>query len=348
MLFHGRFRKIVFRAFRVGFVTILAFLAIVVLAVFYFSYFLPKPGKINYGVNFSPYYAKEELGLNWKDTYISMLDDLGAKNLRLVAYWNRIESFPDVYDFSDLDWQLEEAEKRGANVILTIGRKVPRWPECFEPAWALSGGEEYIKGRLLKYLSILVERYRENSIIKYWQVENEPFFPFGECLNLIQDKNFLEEEINFVRALDTKKREVIVQDSGEGGYWPVTYGLGDYLAISMYRRILFDFWILPKEIYFKYPLPSWSYRAKARLFGISPSKIIVTELQAEPWGFKPLISLTKKERDLTMDEERFKETITYAQNTGISSLYFWGAEWWYWEKQNGNSFYWNTARDLFN
>ena len=49
-----------------------------------------------------------------------------------------------------------------------------------------------------------------------------------------------------------------------------------------------------------------------------------------------------------MSRTDFLETISYAQKTGFKDLYLWGAEWWLWEKQNnGNPFYWDTAKAIF-
>jgi len=95
-----------------------------------------KPAdEINWGIVFSQKHA-EFLGLDWKENYSAILDDLGVKHLKLIAYWDLIEKEPDNYDFSDLDWQTQEAEKRGAKILLVIGIKVPRWPECHFPDWA--------------------------------------------------------------------------------------------------------------------------------------------------------------------------------------------------------------------
>jgi len=148
-----------------------------------------------------------------------------------------------------------------------------------------------------------------------------------------------------VREIDS--RPILIQDSGEGGLWFPSYQAGDYLGISMYRRIWYNFWniLFGKFIYFKYPLSFWSYKIKAGLVGIPYEKVIVTELQAEPWG--PLISseLSKEEKDKTMSEHLFIDTVNYAQKAGFKDLYFWGAEWWLFEKKvNNNPFFWDTAR----
>ena len=73
--------------------------------------------EVNFGVTFSNYYAME-LGLDWKAAYLATLDDLGVKNLRLAAYWSEIEPENDAFNFDSLDFEINEAEKRNAKVIL--------------------------------------------------------------------------------------------------------------------------------------------------------------------------------------------------------------------------------------
>ena len=329
---------------------ILAFLLIIIFAPFLlFLYLRPTPQhNINYGITFSNKYS-EQLGLDWKGTYIKILDDLGVDNLRLIAYWDDIEATKNVYNFSDIKWQLDEAQKRNIPVIMTIGRKVPRYPECFEPAWWKEiTSEDIRKAELFEYLKMTVSELKGYSVIDKWQVENEPFFPFGDCKFKIE-YNTVKQEIELVRKLDT--RPIVVQDSGEGGYWRPSFTLGDYLAISMYRKIWYDFWgaLAGNFIYFQYPLAHWTYKIKADLTGVPYQRIIVTELQGEPWGPTINSELAQIEKDKTMSRNDFLATLSYAQQSGFKDLYVWGAEWWLWEKEvNNNSFFWNTAKALFN
>lgn len=303
---------------------------------------------INYGITFSNKYA-EEIGLDWKDTYISIMDDLGIDNLRLVAYWDDIESTRDQYDFTDIKWQLAEAEKRNIPVILTLGKKVPRYPECFPPDWWRDIEDEEIRNsELLEYIEIAVKELQGYTNIEKWQVENEPFFPFGHCPHEIK-YNMVKREVEVVRKLDG--RPIIIQDSGEGGYWYPTFALGDYLAISMYRKIWYDFWgaLGGNFIYFQYPLAHWTYKIKADIAQVPYQRIVVTELQGEPWGPRINTELTQEEKDKTMSREDFIATISYAQHAGFKDIYIWGAEWWLWEKDvNDNPFFWDTIKALVN
>ena len=95
----------------------------------------PTPGKTTWGITFSVRMA-EELGLEPKETYEAMLRELAPQGVRLVAYWDRIEREDDVFDFSELDWQMDRAAETRVPVILAVGQKVPRWPECHVPSWA--------------------------------------------------------------------------------------------------------------------------------------------------------------------------------------------------------------------
>lgn len=309
----------------------------------------PAPAdEIHYGVNFSNQYA-EQLRLDWHQTYLSILDDLGVKRIRLVAYWDEIEAQRDIYDFSQIKWQLEEAQKRDVEVILVTGRKVLRYPECYEPAWweALASQTEQ-EAEVYEFIHRTITELKEYGNIAMWQIENEPFFPFGECAFNIGWQT-LKNEIALVHSLDS--RPVLTQDSGEGGVWYPTYSLGDYLGISMYRRIWFDFWglVFGRTIYFQYPLAHWTYKIKANLVHVPMEKIIVTELQAEPWGPRISSDLTVEEKSRTMSRELFIDTLNYAQKSGFTELYFWGAEWWYFEKEVlGEPFYWNTAKAVLN
>ncbi len=327
----------------IGVILILA----IIPTIFLFFFFPKVQTDIKYGTTFSNKYA-EELGMDWRDTYIKMLDDLKVRNLRLTAYWDEVEPSRDKYDYSMIKWQVEEAQKRNAKVILAFGRKAPRWPECFEPQWWKDiPDRETRQLELYEYIEQTVTELKQYDNIEIWQVENEPYFPFGECQKDIQ-KAEVDHEVQIVRNLDS--RPILIQDSGEGGLWYPSYHTGDYLSISMYRRIWYDFWGIfgGKFIYFQYPLPFWSYKIKAATLGIPYEKVFVTELQAEPWGPGINSVLSEEEKNKTMSKSDFYATLSYAQSAGFKRLYLWGAEWWLWEKEhNNNPYFWDTARALY-
>jgi len=314
------------------------------LAIFTFL-FIGFPGSqkkdIVWGVNFSQKQA-QDLGLDWKANYLALLDDLGAKNLRVASYWDLIEKEQGKYDFSDLDWQIKIAEERGVKVILVIGMKTPRWPECHEPSWAQSQKSNLKSQNLLKYIDEIVNRYRNSSAIWAWQVENEPFFPFGDCPKF--DEGILKKEIESVKSIDS--RPVLISDTGEFSLWFEPAKLGDIVGITMYRKA----WFENLNSYISYPFPAVFYSRKADIIKwIFNKKTICVEFQAEPWGPKPLYAnLAPSEQEKTMNLEQFKKNVEFAKNTGIDSFYLWGSEWAYWMKEKqAKPEIWNEMRKLF-
>lgn len=292
-----------------------------------------------YGVTFSKTYA-ESFGLDWKAVFIASMDELGIRRFRIPAYWNEVEPEQKKFNFADYDWMLAEAEKRGAKIILGIGRKLPRWPECHIPAWAEKLPPDEQKLKLAGSLAAMVKHFRSSPAILYWQVENEALFPFGICPE--PDADFLKKEVGIVKGLDS--RPVVVTDSGELSTWIKTSDIGDILGVSMYR-------IAWNNVfgYFYFPIPPAYYRKKADAISFLADKVIVTELQAEPWGRLPLTELPVGEQYHSMNIGRFRENVDFAYRTGMSEIYLWGVEWWYWlrEKQNNPEF-WNEAKKLWN
>jgi len=228
-----------FKRKKIFMITALIFLILAFILLW--SFFLgrpPKAEKITWGVNFSQKHA-QNLGLDWKETYSALISDLGAKNLKVAADWDLLEPKNDEYYFDDLDWQIKKAEENDAKIILIIGMKTSRWPECHLPSWVKNAGKAKQQEEILKMLEKVVLRYKESKAISVWQTENEPFFPFGDCQ--WSDKEFLQKEINLVRSLDPQKRPVLVSDSGEGSFWFSAAKMGDIVGTTMYRKVWFDF-----------------------------------------------------------------------------------------------------------
>lgn len=323
---------------------ILTILLIVFLIIFFYLFVgrPPESQEITFGVNFSQKHA-QNLGLEWKENYLALLDDLEVKDIKLISHWDLIESEKDKFNFDDLDWQIEEAGKKEARVILVIGIKTGRWPECHIPEWAKALNKEEQQERILNLLQKIVLRYHNSKVIWAWQVENEPFFPFGECP--WTDENFVKEEIDLVRALDNQKKPIIFSDSGEGSFWITAAKLGDIIGITMYKKA----WFKQLKMYIYYPLPPVFYWRKANLIKkIFNKKVIVVELQAEPWGPKLLYDVSLKEQEKTMNLDRFKYNVNFAKESGFNEFYLWGAEWWYWLKTKQNlPAIWSEAKGLF-
>jgi len=302
----------------------------------------PQAERITWGVNFSHKHA-QNLGLDWQKAYLALIDDLGVKNIKLGVYWDLIEPQKGEYNFSDLDWQIKTAEDKGIKLLPVIGMKAPRWPECHIPQWATDLNKEEQQKEVLGMIKEIIQRYKGSSSIIKWQVENEPFFPFGECK--WTDKDFLKKEIDLVKSLDDQKRPIVISDSGEGSFWFTAAKLGDVVGTTIYRKV----WSTQFKTYLNYPFPPVFYWRKAEIIRkIFNKKVICVELQAEPWGPELLYSSPLGEQEKTMNLEQFQKNIEFAKKTGFDEFYLWGSEWWYWmkEKQNKPEI-WNEAKKLF-
>lgn len=309
-----------------------------------------KIQKLKYGVTFSQKFAQELVGDNWKKMYLDILDDLKIRDLRLIAYWDKVEPEKDKFDFTNLDWQIAEAEKREAKIILTLGRKTPRWPECHEPNWIKTSlaRDEKLKTKnknyenaLLNYIKTTVEHYRNNAVIWAWQLENEPLFPFGNCG--ATGVKILNKEIELVKSLDV--RPIILTDSGELGFaWPYLAAKSDIFGTTLYRyvhnKILGDikYWFIPSSFF---RIKAWIAKS------LFKKDILISELQAEPWTSQPLWQVKLEDQYKTMSPEKFREVIEYAEKSAFPKAYFWGVEWWWWLKnEKGNDMMWTEVKKI--
>lgn len=297
---------------------------------------------INWGVTFSDKFSRE-LGLDPKESFKAILDDLKVNRIRLIAYWSDIEKERNLFNFSNLDWQISEAQKRNVKIILAIGMKVPRWPECHLPDWAMAPSEKVREKELLLYLEEIIKRYKNNEAIEIWQVENEPFLWFGECMK--RGKNFLSNEISLVKSID-KSRPILVTESGELGLWPRAAKAGDVFGTTMYLRVYNKYF---GEINYHLPPEFFILKEKVTRFLINDynKKFIVIELAAEPWTAKQIYETSPEEQLKSFDLDFFKYTIEYSKLTGFNEYYLWGAEWWYYLKINGYPEIWNEAKKLW-
>lgn len=333
--------KLNFKKILIRILLVLLFLLLIFLG-YLFIGTAPEAKTITWGVNFSQKHTKN-LGLDWKKTYLALLDDLKVKNIKVAAHWDLLEPEDGKFYFEDLDWQIEEAEKRGAKILLVIGMKTTRWPECHIPEWAANLEKSQQQEEILRMLEAVVLRYRDSPVIWAWHVENEPFFPFGVCPWV--DKGFVRKEVELVKSLDFLRRPVVMTDSGEGSFWIQSAQLGDIVGTTMYEKV----WFRQMGVYIRYPIPPVFYWRKAqiidKLFG---KKVICVELQAEPFGPQLLYDAPLNEQEKTMNLEQFKKNIEFAKKTGFDTFYLWGTEWWFWmkEKQNRPEI-WNEAQKLF-
>ncbi len=297
---------------------------------------LQPPSDPAWGVTFSPRYARQ-LGLDAGEAYHWVLGDLGVKRIRLPLYWDEIERTPGVYDFSDVEWYLWDAASRGVEVTLVVGQRSPRWPECHIPAW-VSPNDAGRHAALLRYVQAVTAHLKDHPAVVRWQVENEPFFSmFGVCPQT--DPDVLDAEVALARGTG---KPVQLTASGELESWVPSGRRADLLGVSLYRKS-WNQWTGHVD----YALPAAFYRLRTWLIRPFVESVVISELQAEPW-FPDLAFLQDAEMGRNLfSADDLRANAAYARKTGMPEAYFWGAEWWYFMKKQGDPSYWDAAKQLF-
>jgi hypothetical protein len=281
------------------------------------------------------------LGLDWKQTYLALLDDLKVRNIRLVAQWDEVQPEFDKFYFDDVDWMLTEADQRDVRVILAVGRRTPRWPECHDPVWVKDLPLEKAEKEQIRFVEQVVTHFKVHQSVAIWQVENEPFLrTFGKCP--VMKPSLIKTEVAAVKSLDD--RPVMVTDSGEMSDWVAASHLGDKFGYTLYRRV-YNRYIG----YFNHIFPPAYYYWKARMNNVPKEDLISVELQAEPWvPFNKDIRIDYKQFADQMTPEILRYNVIFATKTGASEIYLWGAEWWYFMKQHHAPQVWSDMTALFN
>ena len=120
--------------------------------------------------------AAEALGLDWREAYRNSLKDLNPKVIRLPVYWDRLQPAAGDYDWTATDEQMAAVVGTDTKVILAIGRKLPRWPECHVPGWVGELESVEAKQALREMLSEVVRRYQGHEALNAWQLKTRLSF----------------------------------------------------------------------------------------------------------------------------------------------------------------------------
>lgn len=293
-----------------------------------------------FGVTYSKKYATE-LGLDWKDVYLKMLDDLKIKYIRLPVYWDDVEKSEGVFDFSDYLFMIEEGQKREVEFILSFGMRTPRWPECHIPGWINIIDKEFLQEKTLVMIEQTVKTFQNFDSITHFQVENEPLLnTFGICPK--SDYNFLKKEVGLVRNLND--RPIIISATGELSLWSREVDLADVFGTTMYRIVHNPF-----LGYIKYPYFENFYKSKAKALKLQSENVFIVELQAEPWmSLEEILRIEGDEHLKSFSIDQFKANLRFAANTGFARTYLWGVEWWYFRNIIADdSSYLDLAKEIF-
>jgi hypothetical protein len=328
-------------------------------------------GPVQVGISFNPHRAAS-MGLDYRSAF-TRLEALHFRVIRLSAYWDQI----DQDGYGQLDWLMSEAQRTGQPVVLAVGMKGLGWPEFYIPASAvpvagLTQGQDAaddasLRDATLAFVSDTVLRYRDQSTLIAWQVENEPFNRAGPQ-RLWIDAGFLRDEIASVRQLDGHHRPVIVnafshfnlildQASARQGFdlrqWLgfeadsaerdglSLLGKGDILGLDVYTAIGYRF--LGHDNISRAD-GDWPDRlAKVRdLTRRQGKQAWITEAQAEPWESGANSDADPK----STSPQAMRSLFANLKDAGFSTVLFWGSEYWLWRAERGDSRWIDTVKAI--
>lgn len=276
-------------------------------------------GSTRLGISFRPRQA-EAFGLQPRESLAALLT-YSFDLVRLAAYWDRIEAGPGGFDPTELDWQVEAAEKAGKSVIICTGAvKAFGYPEYFVPAHRARppipegalvtpvSHPDLLAGAV-NFTRRVVERYRDRAAVVAWQVEHEALDPLGLEHSWRLSTAFVDREIQAVRDADPT-RPVIMN-----GFLPTslpvrlsqgwrTRGQGDSLAGALRRSDIVGVDFYPRQavlsvgawaLYLDGSTMPWHQGWRRQLreweangaerggYPARPRQVMIAEGQAEPW-----------------------------------------------------------------
>src|ERR1700704_587740 len=326
---------------------------------------------VQVGISFNPHRAAS-MGLDYRNAF-TRLEALHFRVIRLSAYWDQI----DQEGYDQLDWLMSEAKRAGQPVVLAVGMKGLGWPEFYIPASAMPAvglihgqdvaSDASLRDATLAFIHDTVLRYRDNSTLIAWQVENESFNRAGPH-RLWIDAGFLREGISSVRQLDGHHRPLIVnafshfnlildQASARQGFDFRQFlgfeadsaerdglsllGKGDVLGLDVYTAIGYRF--LGHDNVSRAD-GDWPDRlAKVRdLVRRQGKQAWITEAQAEPWETGANSDADPK----STSPQAIRSLFANLKDAGFGTILFWGSEYWLWQADRGDSRWIDTVKAI--
>ncbi|MCK9519013.1 MAG: beta-galactosidase [Dehalococcoidia bacterium] len=319
---------------------------------------------INYSCDYAEYLLLEDptRGLGWAEddrpgrvqwcagTFATLLRDTGAAHVRISVYWDEVEPREGEFDFALLDALIETAAAHDAKVFLTVGIKAQRHPEYYIPGWALDDvhmphgavvtDDPLLRERALRMVEAVLRHAAPSPVVEAWGADNEPFVPSQRASMWRLGRDFVQEEVGLVRALDPQQRPVVITQA-QHHLW------------DSYRRerewILEDADVLGMSLYpfrnysvlgvdMVVPIPELApvhpnYAAHRKEAHERGREYWITELQAEPWADFDMHLISPGRPSPNLSPEKLRKSVEYARRTGADRAYLWGAEWWLFQRE---------------
>jgi Beta-galactosidase len=292
--------------------------------------------------------------------------------IRLGAYWDRIETGPGRFDPSELDRQVDAAERAGKQIILCVGPvKTFGYPEFFVPSHQLP--EPLREGILVEpgaygalveastaFASRLVTRYRDREAIVAWQVEHDAVDPLGMEHSWRLSAAFVRREVEAVRAADPT-RPVLMngflptsapvrlqqwwRTRDQGDSLVVAQQLADIVGVDFYPRHAVVA-AAGRTVYLAGRIGALDRRrALLRAAAAGTRRLMIIEGQAEPWEAVTTPPSPQRQGMYScLPEhviENYSQCMRWNRRPGrdLEAYLFWGAEYWLLRQQQGDPRY---------
>lgn len=290
------------------------------------------------------------MGLDYRETF-RYACSLGFPLVRLCSYWNEIEPGENQFDFSTLDWLLDESHRQGVEVVLTVGMKAPRWPEFHFPEWLsrcndTSGSmrpidrHPGIRDRTLHFLEQVINHARHAPAVQYWQVENEPFARLEITGGRFLSKGFVRQEVEQVRSLTLPHQKILLTNAitlpaaqfpADDRAFRASLALADAVGVNVYTKVP----IGNSPFYVEAMPPFWNkLHHWQQILRIRSKEAWIAEAQAEPWEPNELVAMKNMDYP-SSNPARVQSLVTQLVAIGYSPILLWGCEYWYWHQKNG-------------
>ena len=307
-----------------------------------------------------------------RSTLMELLD-YPFEMIRIAAYWNRIEPRAGGFDTSELDWQVESAERAGKQIVLSVGAvKNFGYPEFFVPAHHLD--RPLVEGSIVspsthgpvllaatRFIRHIVGRYRDRSSVVAWQLEHEAVDPLGVEHSWRLATAFVVDELAALRQADPDRpvlmngflptSSVVRLSQGwrtrdQGDSLSVAARVADVVGIDYYpRHALLS--LGSRSVYLAGAHLPWQRALTRRSLADVRRKgkrVMVSEGQAEPWEAVTVPPNPGRRAMFSCSPADLIQNYNTAAGWSLedSPLYaylFWGAEYWLLRRDAGDSSY---------
>ena len=292
----------------------------------------------------------------------ALLDDLGAKHVRISVEWSQVEPRPGEFDFTLVDALLAEAGRRGARAVVGIGIKAQRHPEFYIPEWVkdrvsiergdVVSDDPYLRERALMMAASVVAHVAGSPVVEGWGAENEPYIPSGRAGHVTLSRGYVAELVRVIREADPLRRPVSINHAQHFVFdrrWQWALQDSDALAASIYPyRNVSAFGINGVVNILELGPLNTNYAHQAREAHRAGKLFWITEMQGEPWTDGDARLISPDEPSPNLSPARLRRSIDYSRRSGADRVYLWGAEWWLFQREEyGDARWLDVARGEF-